>query len=514
MKYLGEIFNAEQLAFFSMQIKNSDKKPNGRRYTSEEKGLALILYKNSPKNYRFMEKFFVLPSKRTLGRYSAELIFQTGVDLKLFSHIAEKVKSFREEYKYCTLTWDEVSLKAHLDYNSSRDEIDGFVDMLGVRRTAFATHALTFMIRGIKIPFKQPIAYFFTHGLKHFELAEMIELITKAVLDTGILFHFKNTLLPNSNHSEYKSLLLGLKVLVSTCDQVSVNVKAIRHLMGPNFVNSSAGELLSYEIQGTVIVHCFDPPHLIKGIRNNLMTKTLKHRITARWNLSTTGFRKSVKKQKLRSASWDQVERFYRYSLKRSTKSKLTEEHIKPNKLKMKVSVATQIFSQTCGSMMLKYADSGILPKKYSNTAEILLFFNDLFDSVNGSCEYDSDNLKGPVTEGSVHFPFWNYALCMLSEMKFYDKATGKPTNRTAVLKHFESTIKGYIEISRKCMNLNISEIAIRYLNCIFVCSLSVKIRMCLSVVLYERMGLIVRIKLPYRDNNRKTEMGIYNFKR
>lgn len=187
MKYLSEIFNAEQLAFFSMQIKNSGKKPNGRRYTSEEKGLALILFKNSPKNYRFMQKYFTLPSKRTLGRYSAQLVFQTGVDTKLFALIAEKVKSLSEEYKYCTLTWDEVSLKAHLDYSVSRDEIDGFVDMLDVRRAAFATHALTFMIRGIKIPFKQPIGYFFTHGLKHFELAEMIALITKAVLDTGIL---------------------------------------------------------------------------------------------------------------------------------------------------------------------------------------------------------------------------------------------------------------------------------------------------------------------------------------
>jgi hypothetical protein len=190
MQYLSGIFNAEQLAFFAMQIQNSGKKPNGRRYTSEEKGLALILYKNSPKNYRFMQKIFVLPSKRTLGRYSAELIFQTGVDTKLFAHIAEKVKTLTEETKYCTLQWDEVSLKAHLDYSVSRDEIDGFVDMLNVRRTAFATHALTFMIRGIKIPFKQPVAYFFTHGLKHFELAEMITLITKAILDTGTLVHF------------------------------------------------------------------------------------------------------------------------------------------------------------------------------------------------------------------------------------------------------------------------------------------------------------------------------------
>ncbi len=236
--------------------------------------------------------------------------------------------------------------------------------------------------------------------------------------------------------------------------------------MGPNYSNTSTGELLSYEIQGTVIVHCFDPPHLIKGIRNNLMTKTLKHRIKTRWNIDTTGFNKSVKRQKLRSASWDHVDRLYRYSLKSSTKLQITEEHIKPKKSKMRVSLATQIFSQTCGSIMLKYANNGILSKKCSDTAEILLFFNDLFDSVNGSIEYDSDQLKGPVADGSLHFSFWNYALCMLSEMKFYDKATGKVTNRTSVLKHFASTIKGYIEVSRKCMNLNISQIGIRYFNC------------------------------------------------
>lgn len=190
MKALSEIFNPEQLAFFSMQLKNSGKKSNGRRYTTEEKGLAFILYKHSPKNYREMRKIFVLPSKRTLGRYSAQLVFNTGIDAKLFAHIAEKVKGLPESDTYCTLSWDEVSLKAFLYYSLTRDEIDGFVDMLGIRRPDFATHALTFMIRGIKVPFKQPIGYFFTHGLKHFELAEMVKLITEAVLDTGNLLVF------------------------------------------------------------------------------------------------------------------------------------------------------------------------------------------------------------------------------------------------------------------------------------------------------------------------------------
>lgn len=189
MENLSNLFNAEQLAFFSMQFRNSGKKPNGRRFNPDEKGLALMLYKYSPKNYRNMRKMFILPSKRTLGRFSAHLLFHTGIDQKLFAHIEEKVKGLSELDTYCTLSWDEVSLKAHLDYSVSRDEIDGFVDMIGVRRPTFATHALTFMIRGIKIPFKQPIGYFFTHGLKHFELAEMIKLMTEAVLNTGNFLH-------------------------------------------------------------------------------------------------------------------------------------------------------------------------------------------------------------------------------------------------------------------------------------------------------------------------------------
>lgn len=190
MKHLSGIFNPEQLAFFSMQLKNSGKKSNGRRYLPEEKSLSFILYKHSPKNYKEMRKIFILPSKRTLGRFSAKLVFNAGIDTKLFANITEKVKPLPEIDTYCTMSWDEVSLKAHLDYSVNRDEIDGFVDMLGVRRPDFATHALTFMIRGINTPFKQPIGYFFTNGLKHFELAEMIRLITKAVLDTGNLLIF------------------------------------------------------------------------------------------------------------------------------------------------------------------------------------------------------------------------------------------------------------------------------------------------------------------------------------
>lgn len=185
LDYLRTIFNATQMTFFNMQLTNTRKKRKARGYTTEGKSLALILYKHGPKNYRFMQKTFALPSKRTLGRFSARLNFDTGINAKLFAHIKSRVDKMSENEKLCTLIWDEISLKAHLDYSPTRDQIDGFIDLAYVRTSGFATHALTFMIRGIDIPYKQPIGFFFTNGLQAYQLVEMIKLMTEAVLDTG-----------------------------------------------------------------------------------------------------------------------------------------------------------------------------------------------------------------------------------------------------------------------------------------------------------------------------------------
>lgn len=122
---------------------------------------------------------------------------------------------------------------------------------------------------------------------------------------------------------------------------------------------------------------------------------------------------------------------------------------------------------------MLKYSDNRVLPKRFADTAEILFFFNDLFDSFNGSCTSGTNQLKDPVTENSIHFEFWNYALCVLSKMKFLDATTGKQTNRTSVLQHFQSTIRGYIEVCKKCFKLDVTEVSISYfmLNFVLLCT-------------------------------------------
>lgn len=178
-------YTTEQIEFQKIQLRNSGRKKNGRRYTPKEKSFSLALYKSGPRSYRFKEKYMILPALSTLGRHSANLMFHAGISQQLLAFIKEKVKSWPKENLICTISFDETAIKARLAYNSTKDEIDGFVELAGIRRPVFATHALTFMVRGINVPFKQPVAFYYTFGLKSYELAELVLLVVEAVLTTG-----------------------------------------------------------------------------------------------------------------------------------------------------------------------------------------------------------------------------------------------------------------------------------------------------------------------------------------
>lgn len=231
-------------------------------------------------------------------------------------------------------------------------------------------------------------------------------------------------------------------------------------------IAENEGKLLTYKLGDATIIHCWDIPHLIKGTRNNLITKNLSHFVFKRWNSSDSTSTNDVKQEKEFIASWDDVSDLYDLNLKGSQRllKKITPEHIAPNRRKMKVSVATQVFSQTYGKVMQHCSEKMQLPRDCTSTAQILIFFNDLFDSMNGSCSVINE-LNSPITKNSVHFKYWEYALSMLSKMKFIKKIMGEVTNRTKNLQNWQSTIRGYIELCKKCFDLGMKEVALRYKN-------------------------------------------------
>lgn len=185
INYLSKRLNEMTVEFVKMQLTNCGRTKRGRRYTAVQKSMCLAQYKQGPKAYRFNERWFILPTKRTLGLYSANLLFKSGSDNKVFEAIKNTVKDWPDEYRYCGISWDEVSLKEHLDYCSSQDFIEGFVELEKSRRPIFATHALTFMIRGIRTSYKQATGYFYTNGIKAFELSELVKLMIAANSNAG-----------------------------------------------------------------------------------------------------------------------------------------------------------------------------------------------------------------------------------------------------------------------------------------------------------------------------------------
>lgn len=77
--------------FLKMQVCLCSKKKNARRYTTEEKIIALSIMKQSPKCYRFLSKIFILPSKATLNAMIAQLIIEPGINPQVFNLVKKEV---------------------------------------------------------------------------------------------------------------------------------------------------------------------------------------------------------------------------------------------------------------------------------------------------------------------------------------------------------------------------------------------------------------------------------------
>jgi len=71
----------------------------------------------------------------------------------------------------------------------------------------------------------------------------------------------------------------GLTVISTVCDQAPTNVAAINRLRQETNTNYTKKEkenrLFGFEINDKKIIPLFDVPHLLKGLRNNLITKDL-----------------------------------------------------------------------------------------------------------------------------------------------------------------------------------------------------------------------------------------------
>lgn len=117
--------------------------------------------------------------------------------------------------------------------------------------------------------------------------------------------------------------------------------KAIEHVRHTCLIVNYFFAAQTFEVENVDIVPLFDPPHLIKCIRNNLLTK----------DLAMT----SINDIPTHIATWDTIKTAWimdkRMNTIRPLLRKITKEHVIENKIKkMRVKHATQILSGTVAS--------------------------------------------------------------------------------------------------------------------------------------------------------------------
>ncbi|XP_047988471.1 uncharacterized protein LOC125228066 [Leguminivora glycinivorella] len=345
--------NSVARKFLWMQVKLCTKSKKGIRFSLEEKVIGLSIMKQSPKCYRFLQRIFILPSKTTLNTLLQNVNIEAGINTQVFDVIKQEVSEWNEAKKMCSIIFDEMKLDAGIHYSRKRDNITGFVE-LSEKTNHLADHALAFMIKGAVHKWQQPVAYYFSEGAASGpQMKAIIKDIVAAVCETGL----QPIALISDQGTSFQSAFKSLQE----------ETKRSQILAGQNTDDT-------IHLNGHSLSVVYDPPHLIKGVRNNFLTK----------HIIMDG----------KVSKWQDLVDVYRTDCRHAQARllhKLNDEHILPAKIKkMKVKNCVRVFSQTMAAALSytasfsHYADGTPVCATLSNTAELVAFLDDLFDSVNG----------------------------------------------------------------------------------------------------------------------------------
>lgn len=371
-------------------------------WSVEEKRVAATLYLRSPSAYRYLCKLMILPAESTIRAWlSAKKCFRTGFNKSLMDKIKTKAESMTPMEKACVLLFDEMSIKQCLEYSSQYDLIEGYEDLgnLG-RHKKIATEATVFMVRGLYYQWKLPVGYFVSHK-------GLLGIKSKLLLEECIK-HLTN---------------VGLSVKAVICDQSTTNVKAYKAL------GVSSENPYFHTSCGQKIVALFDPPHLLKSLRNNLLTHDFEY----------AG----------KTFSFADIRMLFTIdSNSNSTRAapQLTSTHIWPTSFqKLSVPLAVQIFSHTTSAALKTVTETGQLKSPTAlDTSDFLSQINSLFDAMN-SRTYQTKNPDAcAMSPSNSHVQqIFTRALVLFTNLKKIDAKVQRPP----CFDGFVLTIRAYNEL-------------------------------------------------------------------
>ncbi len=338
----------------------------------KDKMLAMSIFFQSRKAYHVLSKVFTLPTPRTLLRDLQKMNIQPGFNNNLFEALKQRVHTLREQDKNIVLVFDEMSINGLL-FDQEHDEIEGFEDFGHMGKTKYiANHVTVFMVHSLTARWKQPVGYFLSSGPIP---SSMLQVLTVTCID--------------------KVQKVGLKVRALLCDQGSNNHSFLHQLGGVSVEKPYMTQ------SNTKIFVFYDPPHLLKNVRNNLRKNDLL-----------------VKGEKV---SWQDIVEFYKFDKKQPIQMapKLTDKHLDlPPFMAMRVSLAAQVLSHSVAAGISTLVTCQYLPQKAQRTADFVKQFDTLFNVFNSRNLNSSQKLGWALSDDSGHISFLQETLEFLNTVQ------------------------------------------------------------------------------------------------
>lgn len=339
----------------------SNRKKKGYRWSYEDKGLALSLFHASPKAYKLIHKLFILPSIATLKRTMSKIAVYAGFNINILEALKAKLDTMPKGSELCLVAFDEMAIKESVVYNPERDEVEGFEDFGVKGKTQYiANHATVFLVRGLVYKWKQTVGYVLSSG----------------PINSNVLHGLLLECLDNVQTA-------GLDVKVIIADQGSNNRSMFERYCG------ATANKPYFEHNGKQIFIMYDPPHLLKNVRNNL---------------KKTGF--LIGESEI---LWSHIEMFYRFDSQNPVRMapKLSRKHIDPPPFaKMSVKLAAQVLSHSVAAGVSTLVQVGVLPQSAIATANFIEKIDSLFNAFNSSGSKKSQSMRHAFHEKSGHKTF------------------------------------------------------------------------------------------------------------
>lgn len=109
-----------------------------------------------------------------MKRLLSEIKVYPGINPLIFERIKCNLSHQVTSDRFCSLVFDEMSITPQINYNNHKDQLEGFAMN---KDNKFTDHVLVFMVKGIKLNFKQPVRYYFTNSLNRIELKTIIKTV-------------------------------------------------------------------------------------------------------------------------------------------------------------------------------------------------------------------------------------------------------------------------------------------------------------------------------------------------